>query len=234
MASSQESPEEEREGGGREDGEWIVYDKDEEEERGEDKTRIQERILVEEEGDECGDGERGEGSSPGDSAYVGNSLMMSSYYEITNYIPGTEPGSDHTSAPSPARPEIEFHSYEDHDRSLPPEETHLKEESTKLSVDVNEARLSPMRFPEEEGAFSPPLKTEVILSPTESPNIGGPGNDRKQEQEEDLPSAEREPEIPPQDQERDLEWWKRMNGYSLAALVVGTASIVAYSMARNK
>lgn len=249
MASPRESSAEAAEegserGGGREDGEWVVYDKEEDQEEhgeeqeraeGEGKTRIRESILLEDEegGDGGGDGGTGEGSSPGGSVFVGSSLMMSSYLEITNYIPGTEPepGSDHTSAPTPARPEIEFHSYEDHDRSLPPEDPSFKEESQDLSVDVTEPLQSPMRFLEDEGAFSPPLKSEVILSPNESPNTGSPGNDRKQQEA----SPPREAEIPPPDDpEGDLEWWKRMNGYSLAALVVGTASILAYSMARNK
>jgi hypothetical protein len=231
--ASRESPDKEKDDGEREEGdsEWIVYDKEHEESGDERKTRTQ--VIFREEG---------EGSSPEGSS--GNSLMMSSYLEITNYIPGTDPSTDQISGPSPARPEYEFHDQEDHDRCLPPEKTtDLKDEGATLSVDVNESLLSPTQLPVEEdetGAFSPPLKTEVIISPIpEVEDTNGKNRKQQRQEEGNLPSAEGESEIHPPlnldgHGEGELEWWKRVNGYSLAALVVGTASILAYSMARNK
>jgi hypothetical protein len=107
----------------------------------------------------------------------------------------------------------EFVHEEDHDRSLSHVDSSAATQAP-LSIDVCEP-------PIELDSFSPPL-TSDYSSPNPRKNI------LETEEEEGEPSPDQRPQV------EDLEWWRRINGYGLAAFVVGTASIVAYSVARRR
>lgn len=158
--------------------------------------------------------------------------MMASYLNITSYpasasepSPTLLPSSSSSTPFSPqlleGRTEFEFHAYDDHDRSLP---------SMESTQDYSSASIQQMKE-------NNTLQSEIVTQPEENSTTI-----TKFEWEHHHPPSTQQ-EISPQDanlqQEsqqgpHDLEWWRRINGYGLAALVVGTASIVAYSMARQK
>jgi hypothetical protein len=111
---------------------------------------------------------------------------------------------------------VEFTHEEDHDRSLPSESS----EAPPLSVDVCEASL-----PLEDSSL--PFKSGLSFSPNLHKEL------EEEEEEELSPAPSPRPPSPGHGPE-DPEWWAKINGYGLAAFVVGTASLVAYSMARKR
>lgn len=191
-------------------------------------------------------------SSAGGSRVSGEGSMMASYLNITSYpLPSasqpspsliTSSSSSTSYSPENAgdRKDFEFHSHDDHDRSLPSEDYKQDENETasistqNLSINID----SPIPIPSiPQDTFSPPLKSDVVLSPTSNPSSPAATSEQTQRLS---PSAQQDTTLEDENLQQDpqgpqqLEWWRRINGYGIAALVVGTASIVAYSMARPK